>query len=384
MEQTAGNDDTTLRDGGIHQLGGSYPGDTLKVGVIGLGWAGQQHLDAYRELDGVDVVALAGMEADLLAQLTGEYAVPHAFGTWEELLDLEGLDAVSIAVPTFLHAPIAIAALDRGLHVLSEKPIARDGNEGQEMVDAARRAGRVLDVAFNHRRRGDIQVLKRIIDDGDLGRPYYAKASWVRRSGIPKLGSWFTNREMSGGGPLADIGVHVLDYALHLLGEPKVMSVSAATFAELGPRGRGGNDRATALSTNFAYEVEDFASAFIRLEGGATLIIESGWASYRDEADLMDFSVFGTDGGADLRAAGAPLAPVAELRVYTEKDGKNADYTPEAKPGRAHRAVVEDFITAVRGGETVWGQHDGSIALSRARIIDACYQSAAEHREVQL
>ncbi|MBT1003458.1 Gfo/Idh/MocA family oxidoreductase [Paenarthrobacter sp. DKR-5] len=357
---------------------------TLRVGVVGLGWAGQQHLEAYSKIDGVQIVALAGMEEDLLAQLQEQYAVPHAVRTWEELLALPDLDAVSVAVPTFLHAPIAIAALERGLHVLSEKPIARNGDEGQRMVDAARRAGRVLDVAFNHRRRGDIQVLKGIIDRGELGRPYYAKASWVRRSGIPKLGSWFTNKEMAGGGPLADIGVHVLDYALYLLGEPKVLSVSAATYAELGPRGRGGNDRYTALSTNFAYEVEDFASAFIRLEGGTTLVLESGWASYRDEADLMDFSVFGTDGGADLRAVGASNTPVADLRVFTEKDGVNADYTPAAEPGRAHQAVVEDFVATVRAGESVWGAHDGSLALSRARVIDACYQSAAEHREVEL
>lgn len=357
---------------------------TLRVGVVGLGWAGQQHLKAYSQIQGIEIVALAGMEDELRTELAQEYCIPNDFRSWEELLEVPGLDAVSVAVPTFLHAPIAIAALERGLHVLSEKPIARNGEEGQRMVDAARRAGRVLDVAFNHRRRGDIQVLKGIIDRGDLGRPYYAKASWVRRSGIPKLGSWFTNKEMAGGGPLADIGVHVLDYALHLLGEPKVLSVSAATHAELGPRGRGGNDRYTAQNTSFAYEVEDFASAFMRLEGGATLIIEAGWASYRDESDLMDFSVFGTDGGAELRAVGASLTPVADLRVYTEKDGKNADYTPAAEPGRAHQAVVEDFVAAVRGGETVWGTHDGSLALNRARIIDACYQSATEHREVEL
>jgi predicted dehydrogenase len=356
----------------------------LRVGVIGLGWAGQQHLQAYSQIDGVRITALAGMEPDLLAQLRDRYGIPNAVAGWQELLECEDLDAVSIAVPTFLHAPIAVAALERGLHVLSEKPIARSADEAQQMVDAARRAGRVLDVAFNHRRRGDIQVLKGILERGELGRPYYAKASWLRRSGIPKLGSWFTNKEMSGGGPLADIGVHVLDYALYLLGEPKVISVSAATYAELGPRGRGGDDRETALSSNFAFEVEDFATAFIRLEGGATLIIEAGWASYRAEPDLMDFSVFGTEGGADLRATGTPTAPVADLRVYTEKDGMNADYTPAAEPGRAHQQVVEDFVAVVREGESVWGQHDGSLALSRSRVIDACYQSADEHREVVL
>jgi predicted dehydrogenase len=356
----------------------------LKVGVVGIGWAGQQHIKAYKDIAGVELVAVAAMEEDLLASLKAEYSIPHTFARWEDLIELEGLDAVSVAVPTFLHAPIAIAALERGLHVLSEKPLARNGEEGLQMVEAARKAGRVLDVAFNHRRRGDIQKLKGIIDAGELGRPYYAKASWLRRQGIPMLGSWFTNPALAGGGPLADIGVHVLDYALHLLGEPKVLSVSASTHSELGHRGLGGNARYTAMNATHKFEVEDFASAFIRLEGGGTLILEAGWAAYRHEDDLMDFTVYGTDGGAELRAVGASNAPVADLRIFKEKDGENADYEVVAEPGRAHQAVVEDFVEAVRGGETVWGAHDGALALSRALVLDACYKSALEQREVRL
>lgn len=356
----------------------------LKVGVVGIGWAGQQHLKAYSTIPGVEIVAVAGMEEELLQTLQTEYAIPQAFLHWEDLLQCEDLDAVSVAVPTFLHAPIAIAALERGLHVLSEKPLARTADEGRTMVAAARKAGRVLDVAFNHRRRGDIQTLKTIIDAGELGRPYYAKAAWLRRTGIPRLGSWFTNPELSGGGPMADIGVHVLDYALHLLGEPKVLTVTASVHAELGPRGRGGSARFTPMSADHAFEVEDFASAFLRLEGGATLLIEAGWASYREKDDVLDFMVYGTDGGAELKAKGAPSAPVGELVVFTDKEGENADYRPDAQPGRGHQAVVEEFIEAVRAGESVWGHHDGSLALSRAEVIDACYRSAREGKEVQL
>ncbi|CAN7162836.1 Gfo/Idh/MocA family oxidoreductase [Pseudarthrobacter oxydans] len=356
----------------------------LRVGVVGIGWAGQQHLMAYNGLDGVRIVALAGMEQDLRDSLQAEYSIPNAFADWKDMLEHGGLDAISVAVPTFLHAPIAIAALERGIHVLSEKPIARNAVEGQAMVDAARKAGRVLDVAFNHRRRGDIKALKGVIDDGGLGRPYYAKASWLRRSGIPTLGSWFTNPELAGGGPLADIGVHALDYALHLLGEPKVVAVSAATHSELGPQGRGGGSRYSAQATSHAFEVEDFASAFLRLEGGGTLVIEASWATYRETDDLLDFTVYGTDGGAELKVQGAPFPPVGQLRVFTDKEGESADYVPPVLPGRAHDAVVEDFITAVRGGEQAWGEHDGSLALYRAQIIDACYLSAREQREVRL
>jgi predicted dehydrogenase len=356
----------------------------LRVGVVGIGWAGQQHLKAYEGLDGVSIVSVAGMEQELRESLQAEYSIPSAFADWKDMLDYGGLDAISIAVPTFLHAPVAVAALERGIHVLSEKPIARNAVEGQAMVDAARKAGRVLEVAFNHRRRGDIQALKGVIDEGGLGRPYYAKAAWLRRSGIPTLGSWFTNPELAGGGPLADIGVHALDYALHLLGEPKVVAVSAATHSELGPQGRGGGKEYSALASSNAFDVEDFASAFLRLEGGGTLLIEASWATYRESDDLLDFTVYGTDGGAELKVQGAPFPTVGQLRVFTDKDGESADYVPPVLPGRAHDGVVEDFITAVRGGEAVWGEHDGSLALYRAQIIDACYQSALEQREVRL
>ncbi|MFC8303881.1 Gfo/Idh/MocA family protein [Specibacter sp. NPDC057265] len=357
---------------------------TLKVAVIGLGWAGQQHLAAYHALSGVEVVAVAALEPELLAAAAAEFNIPHTFARWEDLLEREGLDAVSVAVPTFLHAPIAIAALDRGLHVLSEKPLARNADEGAAMVAAARAAGRVLDVVFNHRRRGDIKKLKSILDAGELGRPYYAKASWLRRRGIPTLGSWFTNPELSGGGPLVDIGVHVLDYALHLLGEPAVISVSAATHSALGSQGRGGGGDYFAASSNHKFEVEDFASAFIRLEGGVTLLVEAGWASYREPADLMDFRVYGTDGGAELRAAHAHEITDSGLRIFTDKAERNADYVAEIPDHGEHLAVVREFLATIGAGAGAWAAHDGSLALSRATIIDACYLSAREEREVRL
>ena len=114
------------------------------------------------------------------------------------------------------------------MHVLSEKPLAEDAVRGAAMVEAARTNDRVLDVSFNHRRRGDVKALKKLVDDGALGEIYYAKAGWLSRSGIPGLGTWFTRQALAGGGPLMDIGVHMLDMALHLMDEPSAEAVSAA------------------------------------------------------------------------------------------------------------------------------------------------------------
>src|SRR4029453_11436649 len=149
----------------------------------------------------VDLTALAGMETDALQQLGAAYGIPnaHRYTDWRDLVYHEQPDVLSIATPTTLHAPIAVAALDAGMHVLCEKPMAENADTARLMVEAAERNDRVLDVSFNHRRRGHVQVLKQMIDAGLLGKIYYAKAGWLRREGIPGLGSWFTRRATPGG-----------------------------------------------------------------------------------------------------------------------------------------------------------------------------------------
>ena len=158
-------------------------------------------MDAYAQLDGVELVALAGMEPDQLTLLGDQYGVApdRRFGDWSELVAADCVDVVSVATPNDLHAPVTVAALDAGLHVLSEKPMAETGDAAQTMVDAARRNTQVLDVTFNHRRRGDVQALKQVVEAGVLGEIYYAKAGWLRKEGIPGLGSWFTQQS----GPVA-------------------------------------------------------------------------------------------------------------------------------------------------------------------------------------
>ena len=352
----------------------------LRAGVIGLGWAGQQHMDAYAALPGVELVAIAGMEDLPRAELGDKYGVEHRYRDWHELVADGGLDVVSVAVPTFLHAPIAVGALDAGIHVLSEKPIARTAAEAQDMVDAAHCAGRVLEVAFNHRRRGDIEALKAAIDAGQIGRPYHARASWLRRAGIPALGSWFTNQEMAGGGPLIDIGVHVLDYALHLFGEPRVTAVSAVTHAELGSRGRGGA-LADKQLVGSGYEVEDLASMLLRLEEGGSIVLETSWAAYRPAGDEFGITLYGTEGGADLRVV--DYAPAGELTIFSGDGEETEDISVTADPGRGHLAVVETFLEHV-ADEHNWSHWDGSLALDRARVIDAAYESAHLGAEVRL
>lgn len=361
----------------------------LRVGVVGLGWAGQQHLAAYHAHPDTEIVALAGLEDGPRGKLARKYGIDHSVADWKELFDGPPLDAVSVCVPTFLHAPIAVASLKHGCHVLSEKPIALNGRDADKMVRAARKADRVLDVAFNHRQRGDIQRLKGLIDDGRLGRTYYAKAWWLRRTGIPTMGSWFTRSELAGGGPLVDIGVHVLDWALFLLGSPKVVAVSASTYDLLATNGFGAGSSSGYSGKTGAgdgdgeapkFDVEDLASVFMRLEDGGTLLVEASWAAHRRDGDEFGVTLYGTEGGAELIVD--DYAPRGELQLFTDKRGEAVARKVAVKPGRAHRAVIEQFVDKVRGGD--FRRYDGAGAARLAHVVDACYLSAAEQREVRL
>ncbi|MDX6264348.1 MAG: hypothetical protein QOH84_6036 [Kribbellaceae bacterium] len=355
----------------------------LRVGVVGLGFAGQAALEGFAELPDVEIAALAGLEKDTLARLGEKFRIPHLYENWEDLIATDGLDAVSVATPTQLHHPITIAALDRGLHVLCEKPLARTVAEGTEMVEAAKKSGKVLKVVFNHRERGDVAALKHQIDEGQLGRIYYAKAHWMRRNGIPGMGGWFTNRELSGGGPLIDLGVHILDMALHLMNEPKVTTVSANTFAELGPRGRGSVSsvvRPTVDTLGAKFEVEDLATAYLRLEGGGALQLETSWATYRAPGDNFGIELFGTEGGARIDVQ--DYTNTDTLKIFTDVGGIPAEVRPATGAGLGHRAVVSEFVAIVLSGD--WSVHNGSEALARTQIIDAAYASAKAGREVVL
>jgi predicted dehydrogenase len=358
----------------------------IRAGVVGLGWAGRQHMTAYDSLPEVELVGLAGMEADAMEELGDQYgiAADQRHRDWKDLVASGDLDVISIATPTTLHAPIAVAALDAGIHVLSEKPMAENATVARTMVEAAKRNGKVLDVSFNHRRRGDVQALKQIVDAGLLGDIYYAKAGWLRREGIPGLGSWFTRRATAGGGPLMDIGVHMLDMALHLLGEPAVTAATAATYAEFGPRGRGGSSYGSTGKTGVeasAYDVEDLSTAFLRLEGGGTLLLESSWAQWipRDQCYV---TLYGSEGGASIEWGGSPADPYRSMNIWTEKAGVPALLQPNVPPDGHHTEAVLDFVAAVVAGE-VEG-HQGDEALVRAAVVDACYASAERGTEVRL
>lgn len=353
----------------------------LRVGVIGLGM-GAVHLEAYAAMPDVEVVALAGKEEARLAELGAQFGVRHLLADWADLVTLPDVDAVSIATPNALHHPITMAALAAGKHVFCEKPIAIDTAQAKEMVQAARDNDRVLEVAFNHRRRADVQYARTYLTSVGIGRVYHSRASWRRRAGIPGLGSWFTSKAMAGGGALIDLGPHVLDSLLFLLGEPRVVSVSAVTHGALGRAGYGSWDRADQMSSaKGAFEVDDLASALFRLDDGSSVAFEISWAGHGVDTDDISIELLGIEGG--LRLFIPQYSSDDTLRIYRDEAGAPVTITPEVHVvGGEHPLVIREFVDAIASGD--WDAHRGDFALHRTAVLDACYRSAAEGREIRL
>ncbi|MCU1526525.1 MAG: gfo/Idh/MocA family oxidoreductase [Frondihabitans sp.] len=364
------------------------PGHELRVGVIGLGFAGSTHLDAFTALDGAKVVALAGQEPARLEQLGTSRGVPDLYADWQDLVSRDDLDIVSIGVPNDLHHPIAIAALTSGKHVFCEKPLAVRGDLAAEMVVAAKANDRVLEVAYNHRRRADVSFLGDYLADDPIGQIYHARASWLRRSGIPGLGSWFTSLTSAGGGPLIDLGSHVLDIALHLMGEPRVVTASAVTYSELGRAGRGGGSKVPASSDGtHPFDVEDFASALLRFDTGASLHLQASWASYSKAHEDIEVELLGASGGARLHIDNYSTDDT--LTLYSDVAGVPTVSRPQVHvPAGHHQSVIAGFLAAIRDGEDAsaprYTGHYGEYALHRSRVVDAIYASAAAGHEVEI
>ena len=342
----------------------------VRVGVIGLGM-GRAHLSGYKSCPDCEIAAICDVDTARLARAGEEFGVATLLTSYEEMLKMDELDAVSIALPNYLHAPVTIAAFAAGKHVLCEKPMAMTVQEASQMVDASKIAGRKLMIHFNYRFTPHAQLLKQYVDAGELGEIYFARTGWHRRRGVPGMGSWFTIQELSGGGPLIDLGVHRLDLALWLMGNPDPVEVLGATFAKFGPR--------MAESIGKKYTVEDMACGLIRLSNGAAIAVDVSWASNTEKAEDMFTQLFGDRGGAEQRNVGEGYDP--GLRIFREKYGAVEDVTPKSIPAPKEGPQAH-FIRCIRTGETpiATGEH----GLQIQKILNGLYESAKSGRSVVL
>jgi predicted dehydrogenase len=355
---------------------------TLRVGIVGAGAiATRGHIPGYRAVSGVEVVALCDVKEERVRAVAREMGIASAYTDYRQMLDEEKPDLVSVCAPNALHAQITIDALNAGAHVLCEKPMALSYADACAMVETSHRVGRSLTVGFHNRYRPEMRAAKDVMQSGQLGSIYYAKASMLRRSGIPGYGSWFTNKDLAGGGAMMDIGCHILDLALWMLGHPKPLTVSATTYAQFGPRAKGlGTWGMDHYPAGARFDVDDLTTAFVRFEGGITLTFEASWAGHGTDGERLQF--FGRDGGVEFNPK--LFGPEKPVHYFGEVADKLIE-APLPLPmgeGSAYQREISAWVEAIQAGKPAF--ITGEQAAAVVQIIDAVYKSATSGAEVKL
>ncbi|HOX39691.1 MAG TPA: Gfo/Idh/MocA family oxidoreductase [Candidatus Brocadiia bacterium] len=344
----------------------------IRYGFIGWGGIAGTHSNYLKKIPGVKFVAACDILPERLKDFAEKFGVPkeNLFEDFNEMAKMKDLDAVSVCTPNKLHKMPTIACLKEGKHVLVEKPMAMNAKDAAAMVKAAEESGKLLVIGFQERFGPEAQALKGLIDKGMLGNCLFARCTALRRRGIPSWGV-FGQKELQGGGPMIDIGVHIVECAHYLLGRPKPVSAYGATYTYLG------NKKPEALSPwgdwdYKTYTVEDLAIGMIRFENGATLSIEASFAAHI-ETSSTNIIIMGDKGGCSLHPA----------KVFTDQHGLMFNMTPEHIKQQDHFEVkMNHFIDCVRTGKP--SDAPGIDGVVVQKMLDGIYESAEKGREVKI
>jgi predicted dehydrogenase len=349
---------------------------TLKVGVIGIGGIARTHMPGWATSEHAEVVAGSDINGKALEDWGRLHGATKLVTDPADLFRDPDIDIIDICTPNMYHAPLAIAALEAGKHVICEKPLAPTPGEIKQMIAARDRADKLLMTAQHFRFKGNSQAMKREIGTGTLGDIYHARSWMLRRNGFIPSPS-FLQKKHSGGGPCIDIGVHVLDLTLWLMGNPQpavVTGVAKAPLAHL----PGQFAAWTGAPVNSAeWDVEDFAAAFVRFDNGATLVIEVSWLLHHDiQGEDMQIWLYGTGGGAHWPKADFLASNYETRQLYNRTLQLTKD------PMEPHALECVEFARAVAEGapSPVPAEH----SLQVLSILDGIYRSQQSGGEVRL
>ncbi|MDB4354120.1 Gfo/Idh/MocA family oxidoreductase [Akkermansiaceae bacterium] len=356
-----------------------------KIGIIGAGGMLKYHAEGFKKA-GAQIVAIADLAPGAAAKAAAEWDVPLSFESVEEMLESAVLDAVSIIVPNKFHAPLALQCLNAGKHVFCEKPPGLNADEVEEMLSVSEAVGKTLMFNFNNRARPESLEMMKLINAGDIGTINSAQAKWVRRTGIPGIGGWFTNKALSGGGPLIDL-LHMVDLAMYFMGYPEPKAVMGQTFdtfiKDPGHKGPWGiPDNAEGVT-----DVEAAAHGFVSFKTGQVLSLQVSWAEMvKREEVSVNFQ--GTKAGGKLERLfgddGLDETAIDTLEIYTQEDGKSVNREIEVEEcedmGRIDSAA--NFVEVI--DEKAKPLNTPHQALALMKVIDAIYQSAETGEPVVL
>jgi predicted dehydrogenase len=333
-----------------------------KIGIVGAGdIAINRHIPVYKSLsDKVELISIFDKNRAVAEDIASKYNIPVVSNSFKEMLSQ--VDAVVICIPNKYHAEIAIEALNAGVHVQCEKPMAINPAECEMMIQASSDNNKLLAVAYHYRFTKEAEAAKKILNTGEIGKPLVIRVQGLRRRKVPGWGV-FTNKDMQGGGSLIDYGCHLIDLTLWLLGNPKISEVSGATYQELSKSSPQVNEWGTFDSETF--DVDDHCTAYIKFENGSTLLFETSWAA-NIKKDRQHISISGTLGGLN----------VYPTETYSTKNGMIIDTKSVWIPGYDDPGLPQalNFIDSINGEDILRVQPEE--AMQTQLVIDAIYQSS--------
>jgi len=341
----------------------------VRVAVIGTGGIAGAHLDAYSKVPDAEVVAVCDIIPERAESAAKKWNVPKWFTDYRKVLQLPEVEAVDICTPHAVHAPIAVAALKAGKHVLVEKPMASNLRDAVKMLKAAKEMGKVLFCGIKSRWSPNIQQIKRFIDSGALGDIYFVEVVSTRRRGIPGWGSTFIRKETAGGGVVLDLGVYLVDTLLYFLNFAKPLTCSAIVGGFIGKQPEAVVQGGWWWNPE-EFEVEDFGAAFLRFENGTAAVIKVCWAAHIDS--LGTSFLLGTKGG--LKLTNPP-------EWFFDHQGYMAQTNlPQASTDGGFVQEVQFFVDAIRNGAPLPVKPEEAVMVQA--VLEAIYRSAELKREV--
>jgi predicted dehydrogenase len=334
----------------------------IRIATSGVGYIARLHALSARELPEVELAAVVNHRPESATRFAAEFGVPRVYATLDELLQAGGVDALLVNTPNALHAPETITALRAGLHVMVEKPMAMNAVEAEAMQAAARAAGRQLMVAHCFRFEKEVRWLRAQAAAGRLGRVLRTKGYGVHVAWGPA--GWFTQKELAGGGALADMGIHALDTARYLLGDPRPVSVFARIDTCYGD-----------------YNVDDTGVVIVNWDNGASSYFESGWWQPHADGSCAATQLYGTRGFGQVYPTYLDLMqlnPTAREHVDSGFPAQEQYGAPQAM----YTAQLAHFVDCLRTGQAP--EAGAEVGLVNMQIVDAAYASARTGQVVSL
>ncbi len=346
----------------------------LKIGLIGAGGIAQgAHMKGYASIpDQCEMAVVCDINPETAKEAATKFGIERVTSDYHEVISDPAIDAVSVTTPNAFHMRPTIDALKAGKHVLCEKPLAMNASEAKEMCRAARDSGKILQVALQSRFGGPARFMRQFIDAGNMGDIYYARAKALRRRGVPHWGV-FIDKEKQGGGPLIDIGVHILDLTLYFMGYPKPVTAFGKTWDTLGKDPSNANFWGEYDREKFT--VEDFAAGMIKFDNGAVVTLESSFMANM-EGDPFETQLFGTKAGAIVRAWGQD-----PIQIFKELDRQFFTLKPENVPQieSSHVEEVKAFVDAILNEKPSPVPGENGLILNA--VFDALYRSSETGHE---